>query len=152
MNVVHLSIPRDEFMQLRITDISFQQTKSVRKTMGLVDDEQPSPVDLDLFGHHFGALHNGDVVAVCSVFMLKYHGRNVAKIRKLAVLTDYQGHGLGKAMVRHVIEYLQHYDIQYVWSDVTTSAIPFYKKAGLRQKSSVFSYQNVDYVKMSLIL
>lgn len=79
---------------------------------------------------HLGAFHKGQLVGVASAF-LKEHTQLKSKwsyqIRGVAVLTEFQGQHIGKALMEGIEQQLSSKASTLIWLNARTKAVPFYK-------------------------
>ncbi|MDX5593435.1 GNAT family N-acetyltransferase [Pseudovibrio sp. SPO723] len=102
-------------------------------------------VSEDDTGLHFGAYYKSWLVGVASIFL----NEGGARLRKFAVLTEYQGHGIGSTLVLYTIEQVEALGASEFWCDARQTAIPFYERFGMRVDSDPFDKRGVAYVRMS---
>lgn len=95
---------------------------------------------------HFGGFLNDELVCVASV----YSQGNVARLRKFATLANFQGRGVGSAVITHVITHLKQLNINYFWCDARTTASSFYEQFGMDVEGPAFDKAGVQYYKMSV--
>ncbi|MGI0117481.1 GNAT family N-acetyltransferase [Zooshikella sp. RANM57] len=105
-------------------------------------------VDEDEAGIHFGVYLGQQLVSVTSIYI----DGTQARLRKFATLNDYQGQGIGTALIKHVLAYLARCKIQYLWCDARESACLFYERLGFEVFGERFFKSNVPYFKMSINL
>ncbi len=70
------------------------------------------------------------------------------RLRKFAILPNFQGQGVGTAHIKHAIEYLMDMQIDTLWCDARTKAIPFYVKQGFVKEGELFLRSGVSYIRM----
>jgi GNAT superfamily N-acetyltransferase len=99
----------------------------------------------DDHAQHLGAFVNDQLVAVASVF--EDEG---ARLRKFAVLPEFQGHGIGGMMLERMISDAKTQGAQRFWCDARTSAMRFYCHAGMQPQGDVFNKKGKAYRVMSL--
>lgn len=95
---------------------------------------------------HFGGFVNDELVCVASI----YSQDHVARLRKFATLSNYQGRGVGSAVISHVIAHLKQLNINHFWCDARTSACNFYEKFGMKVEGSEFDKSGLSYYTMSV--
>lgn len=135
---------------LTIRQIDWQQTIAVRHNV-LWPSKPPefSRIEGDELGVHFGAFIGDDLVCVASVFIDGHR----ARLRKYATLVEYQGQGIGTAVLKAIFTYLkQQPQIRYFWCDARESAIGFYQRFGMQTEGERFYKSDVAYLKMSVTL
>lgn len=97
---------------------------------------------------HFGVYLDQRLVSVASIYI----DGTQARLRKFATLNDYQGKGIGSALIEYVLTYLREYRIQYLWCDARESARSFYQRLGFKVFGERFFKSSVPYFKMGLVL
>lgn len=132
-----------------IRQITWPETIPVRHLV-LWPERPPtfSQLDNDPQGQHFGAFIEEKLVCVASVFI---DGKQ-ARLRKYATLTEYQGQGVGTAVLQAIFTYLKHAQVGYFWCDARESAIGFYRRFGMQVEGDRFYKSEVAYVKMTITL
>lgn len=105
-------------------------------------------VEGDESAHHFGVFIKGQLVTVASIYI----NGTKARLRKFATLPDFQGQGLGRYLIKHIIEILKSKNITLFWCDARKTVISFYQKLGLTQQGEEFDKSGVMYIKMAVYL
>lgn len=85
----------------------------------LVQDHLPEPEEF------FVAEEDGEVVGCCA---LEVYSKRLAEIRSLAVAKEYQGKGIGTALIEHCLEAAKAKGVYEILS--ITSAVPLFEKQG----------------------
>ncbi|MBC3767076.1 GNAT family N-acetyltransferase [Neptunicella marina] len=135
--------------ELRIEKIDWQQTLDLRHRILWPDkDAEFCQVEGDEQALHFGGFIHQQLVSVASIFI---HGRS-ARLRKFATDGEFQGLGIGSAMLGHVIAFLKDKDVDFFWCDARTSALAFYMKLGMKPDGERFDKSGIEYVKMRMPL
>ena len=88
------------------------------------------------------------LVGVASVYE---HSRSV-RLRKFAVDENYQGKGIGSALLVHAINQAKVNKASMFWCDAREDAIEFYKRFGLKVNGSKFYKSGIPYFKMGVNL
>ncbi|MFC1235939.1 GNAT family N-acetyltransferase [Vibrio sp. F74] len=132
-----------------IRQIDWTQTIPVRHRV-LWPDKPPEfcYVEGDADGLHFGAFINEELVCVASVYV----DGDKARLRKYATEFQFQGLGIGTAVLKEVIAYLRTHHIQYFWCDARESALSFYARFGMLSQGERFYKSDVAYYKMGMNL
>lgn len=97
----------------------------------------------DINARHFGAYVDGKLVGVVSLFR---EGETL-QFRKLAVLAEYRGHGIGQKLINSCIIEARNHQVKSLWCDARSSAIEFYKKLGFSVETDVFIKNGKEYQK-----
>ena len=134
---------------IEIRQIDWQQTIAVRHRV-LWPNKPPefSKVENDESGLHFGAFMGSSLVCVASVFI----NADKARLRKYATLPEYQGQGVGTAVLEAIFVHLRQRPLTCFWCDARESAIGFYRRFGMQVEGERFYKSDVPYVKMSIRL
>ncbi|WP_010182396.1 GNAT family N-acetyltransferase [Aquimarina agarilytica] len=120
--------------QTHITPILAEETIPVRQPMlraGL-------PVSSCIFKGdelsstlHLGAFHNNQLVGVVT-YMQQHHKlfkqKNQYQLRGMAVLTNFQGNGIGELLVKKGQDLLKEQSIDLIWCNARKVAVAFYEK------------------------
>lgn len=144
------AIPQNEpALRPVIRQIDGQQTIAVRHRV-LWPNKPPefSQLGNDHAGVHFGAFIGPQLVCVASVFI----NNEYARLRKYATLADYQGQGIGTAVLRAIFTHLEQQQVDYFWCDARESAIGFYRRFGMQPEGERFYKSGEPYIKMSVTL
>lgn len=99
-------------------------------------------------GIHFGLYYNQKLTGIVSVF----NEAEIYQFRKLAILEEAQGLGLGKKLMEAIIEYCQIQKGQKLWCNARVNAKNFYKRLGFNETENVFFKDGYDFVIMELDL
>ncbi|MCG3863254.1 MULTISPECIES: GNAT family N-acetyltransferase [unclassified Photobacterium] len=102
-------------------------------------------VEGDETASHYGAFVNKQLVCVASI----YREGDMARLRKFATLVEYQGQGIGTAVIQYIFSYLETTNVTHFWCDARTSAIGFYQHLGMTISGDTFYKSDVEYVKMA---
>jgi GNAT superfamily N-acetyltransferase len=134
-----------------IRPISAEETFPLRHSV-LWPDKPPSYVQLpdDATGQHFGAFINDKVVSVISLFIDSE--TNEARFRKFATAPEWQGKGIGSALLRHTIDAATRDGAKAIWCDSRRSAEAFYGKFGFEVEGDEFFKGEIPYVKLRKVL
>jgi len=128
-----------------IRPIPFAATYPLRCQV-LWPDKPPAYSHLpdDQIGQHFGAFQDKELVAVISLFVQG----PVAQFRKFATRPDYQGQGLGTALLRHVFAEAARLGAQRIWCSARLATLPFYERFGLVPDGPFFQKEGIPYVRL----
>lgn len=111
------------------------------------------PEDAD--GQHFGAFVDGhspeEPVSVISLFIDEEKAE--ARFRKFATAEEWQGKGIGSALLGFVMEVVKAQNaagvrITSIWCDSRKSASKFYEKFGMRAEGGTFYKGDVEYIRL----
>lgn len=98
----------------------------------------------DFEGTHFGLYLNHELTGVVSLFT----EGTVGQFRKLAILPDAQGKGLGKQLMEYLIDYCQVQKLTKLWCNARTNAKEFYFKFGFVETDKTYTAAGYDFVVM----
>ncbi len=98
-------------------------------------------MDEDNHGYHFGAFMDNQLVGVVSLFQ---KGDDF-QFRKFAVDETVQGKGIGKAMLKRLIDFATNENATRLWCNARVTAIDFYLKHGFTPTGQLFSKNGFDY-------
>jgi len=98
-------------------------------------------MDEDNHGYHFGAFMGNELVGVVSLFQ---NGDDF-QFRKFAVDESVQGKGIGKTMLKHLMDFAINENAKRLWCNARVSAIGFYLKHGFTHTGQLFSKNGFDY-------
>ena len=105
-------------------------------------------VENDAAGQHFGAFRHEELLAVISLFV----DGPEARFRKFATRPDWQGKGLGTALLEHVLAEARRQGARRIWCDARQDSAGFYARFGLRPEGETFYKGPVAYVRMAAAL
>ncbi len=115
-------------------------------------------VENDHEGHHFGAFQPGlyapetgladAPIAVISLFV----AGPVARFRKFATHPDWQGFGIGTALLQHTFDEARRLGATQIWCDARLGAGDFYRRFGMTAEGAVFYKGPIAYAKFSVML
>ncbi|WP_018619719.1 GNAT family N-acetyltransferase [Spirosoma luteum] len=137
-----------------IRPVAPEQTYPLRHRV-LWPDKSPEyvKVENDAEGYHAGAFWQDELIAVISLFVA-YGAANPgrARFRKFAVHPDYQGQGIGTALLNHVMAEAKRLGAVSLWCDARLDAADFYRRFGMEAVSEVFYKGLIPYARFSRTL
>ncbi|ASJ73842.1 GNAT family N-acetyltransferase [Granulosicoccus antarcticus] len=134
-------------MEMKIRKITCVATLDIRQRVLWPDKpKEYCEVEGDESALHYGIYLEEVLVGVASV----YEDAGAVRLRKFAVEAEHQGMGLGAALIRHVIHYVQCAGATVFWCDARESARAFYERFGLSIEGERFYKANVSYYRMSM--
>lgn len=86
--------------------------------------------------HTFVAEMDGEIVGTASVFIEQkfiHNGGFVGHIEDVAVHPDRHGHGIGGALVQHLVTHCERADCYKILLQCTPELMPFYEREGFHQ-------------------
>ena len=105
-------------------------------------------IENDDAGHHFGAFHQGELVAVISLFV----DGGEARFRKFATRPDCQRQGIGSVLLRHVLDEARRRGARRIWCDARQDSASFYARFGMQPEGELFYKGPIPYVRMAGVL
>ncbi|KAL7622112.1 hypothetical protein AAE478_007614 [Parahypoxylon ruwenzoriense] len=91
--------------------------------------------------------HQQRPASTISLFVNEQSGE--ARFRKFATAPEWQGRGVGSALLAHAIESAARAGATNIWCDARQSALPFYQRFGMSGQGEVFFKDDVPYLRMS---
>lgn len=132
---------------MEIKEITWQETISVRhKVLWPDKSAEFCRVPQDEEGLHFGVYIDKKLICVASV----YPNHESARLRKFAAYEEFQGIGVGTALLKYILSSVKQKGVTHFWCDARESAIGFYERFGMRKEGERFYKSNVPYYKMSI--
>jgi GNAT superfamily N-acetyltransferase len=98
----------------------------------------------DQGGIHFGAFTDNKLVGIVSLFQKA----DDFQFRKFAVDPDYQGNGIGNALLTYITDFARAEGGKRLWCNARLSAIGFYEKNDFSHTGEFFSKNGFDYEKL----
>ena len=92
-------------------------------------------------GIHFGAFTDNRLVGIVSLF----EKTGDFQFRKLAVDPEYQGKGIGNALLNYITDFSKTAGGSRLWCNARLSAIGFYEKNQFNHTGQLFSKNGFDY-------
>jgi predicted GNAT family N-acyltransferase len=114
-------------------------------------DEQGVPADREMDGKDAEALHfalkEADrVIATCRVRRMS----SAAKIERMAVSKDYRGKGIGRDLMKFVLQKLTHTDgIKLLKLSSQADAVPFYERLNFKKHGPEYMEVGIPHYDMS---
>ncbi|XXG95469.1 hypothetical protein Hte_001733 [Hypoxylon texense] len=146
----HHTMPAFARQPVTVRPISAAETYALRHAV-LWPDKPMSYVQLpdDLKGQHFGAFTNDNPEELVSIISLFIDDSGEARFRKFATASEWQGKGIGTALLKYTIEAAVKLGATSIWCDARQSALGFYRRFGMSGEGAVFFKGEVPYLRMS---
>lgn len=99
------------------------------------------PGDTDEATHHFGAVSDGEIVGIATIFpenMPDYDFIYSWRLRGMAVSPEQQGKGIGKLILQHCIEFVRAKGGDALWCNGRTNVFGFYNSFGFEKVGEEF--------------
>lgn len=136
-----------------IQAISWQQSLPIRhKVLWPNKPEIFCQIEEDKDANHYGAFIENHLVCVASLYSKTISGVTRVRLRKFATLEEFQGKGIGRKLLEHMIYDLTAKGVHYFWCDARKSAVDFYKKSDFKCLGNEFYKFDIAYFKMELKL
>jgi ribosomal protein S18 acetylase RimI-like enzyme len=136
-----------------IQAITWQQSLPIRhKVLWPNKPEIFCQIEEDKDADHYGAFLDDQLVCVASLYSKSINGITRVRLRKFATLEAYQGKGIGRKLLEHMIKDLTVKGVDYFWCDARKSAVEFYKKSGFKSLGNEFYKFDIAYYKMEVKL
>lgn len=140
------------FIQFKVNTQEYQQSLVLREhvlraPLGLTLSEQ------DLTGEneqlHFGFFSQQQIQAVV---LLKPISSETLKLRQMAVSSEQQGKGVGKALIQQVELNVSNLGYQKIEMAARVTAVPFYQSLGYETDGEPFEEVGISHIKMAKFL
>ncbi|MXV44959.1 GNAT family N-acetyltransferase [Saccharibacter sp. 17.LH.SD] len=133
-----------------ITPISLNDCLPLRqKVLWPSLTQEACRVPHDEEGFHYGIFCQNTLVGCASLFLLPSHE---IQLRKLAILPDYQGKGLGTLLLKYLLDQARHHGGKRLVLDARLSATKFYEKLHFTTGGSPFFKKDVPFIRMKKVL
>lgn len=141
-------------MQVRCFPVTTEEEMKVCfdiRRMAFVE-EQNVPADLEMDGkdpaaRHFGVLVDAEIIGTCRVRIVG----SAAKIERVAILKDYRGKGVGRILMRYILNELRKSpEINLFRLSSQAYAVPFYEKLGFRTRGQEYLEAGIPHYDMIL--
>ena len=134
---------------IQIEQIAYHFTWPIRhEVMYPEHDLDFVKLENDAEGIHFALYFNHKLTGIVSLF----NEGDIYQFRKLAVLQEAQGLGLGKKLMEHVIEYCQIQKASKLWCNARANVKEFYFRLGFKETEKKFFKDGYDFIIMELDL
>ncbi|MDE7025111.1 MAG: GNAT family N-acetyltransferase [Paramuribaculum sp.] len=108
----------------------------------LLADEQEDMIDRYIDRGEMWTLDDGDIRGVCVV---TDEGEGVLEIKNLAVATEYQRRGYGKAMIEFISKHYNNYTKLRVGTGDSPLTVPFYVSCGFKETGRITNFFTDNY-------
>jgi len=130
-----------EIDSIQIGPVDVEEIINLRHAVlraGLARETAYFPGDRDPRTIHLAAKHGPAIVACATVLLNQWEGRPACQLRGMAVDPGYQGHGIGKAILREVERIATENGVKILWANARAPAAEFYRKHGWELVSEQF--------------
>lgn len=120
------------------TEEDMARCRQIRHAVFTVEQQVAPDVEqdgLDAAARHFAVTAGDDIIATCRVRLMG----SAAKIERVAVLKDYRKLGIGKVLMKYILqEFGKTGDIQLFKLSSQANAVPFYEKLGFKTRGQEY--------------
>jgi predicted GNAT family N-acyltransferase len=99
---------------------------------------------LDSESEHFLAYMDEEVVGYCRLRMV---GKK-AKMERFAVYEKWRGEGIGKALVKHLLDLLEVRNVEVKFLNAQTRTKSFYQGLGFKEEGDLFWEAGIEHIAM----
>lgn len=103
----------------------------------------------DVNGYHFGAFIKNHLIGCASLF---HQNEHEIRLRKFAILPEYQGQGIGSHMFSMLLNFAKEKRYTTFFFGARQSATAFYNKHGCVSYGETFYKENLPYIHMKYML
>jgi predicted GNAT family N-acyltransferase len=143
---------KPQLSQVEITQVTWQEAenylRAVRTPVFIVEQLVTPEFEwdeLDASAVHLLAVLNNKPVGCLRII-------NFHKIGRMAVLKEYRGFGVGRALLATAIEICKSQDSMQIILSAQTHAIGFYQRCGFQVTSEVYQDLHIPHVDMQMAL
>ncbi len=125
---------------------------AIRHEVFIREQGVPEDMELDEYdprAEHVLAHQNGQCIATARLVRLD---ANSAQIGRMAVLVAFRGQGIGKAMLKELIQLAMSEGISNLVLHSQVSAISFYEKLGFKADGPIYQEAGIPHRNMILLL
>jgi predicted GNAT family N-acyltransferase len=141
-------------MQVRCFPVSTEEELKVcfdiRRAAFVAEQNVPADLEMDRkdsAARHFGVLVDGEIIGTCRVRLVG----SAAKIERVAILKDYRGKGIGRILMRYILnEMRRDPTIELFRLSSQAYAVPFYEKLGFKTRGSEYLEAGIPHYDMVL--
>ncbi|HYD17128.1 MAG TPA: GNAT family N-acetyltransferase [Patescibacteria group bacterium] len=121
------------------------------RNVAFVDEQNvPAAIEadgLDPSARQFGVRADGQLVGTCRVRLIG----SAAKIERVAVMKDYRGKGVGRVLMKYILNELRkNGDIHLFKLSSQAYAVPFYEKLGFKTRGHEYLEAGIPHYDMVL--
>lgn len=130
-------------------------TPEYAATVALRDEVLRKPLNLQFAAQqlaeewqdiHFVCFDRSDAILACMIFTPK--GKDLVKMRQVAVLPELQGKGIGSRFVKASELFAGRLGFKKIELNARKSAVPFYEKLGYEKVGAQFTEVGIPHFKM----
>lgn len=132
--------------------------KHIRTLVFINEQNVPQTLEWDIDDataiHFLASDHYAQPIACVRIVIgsdLNQSTRSTGKIGRMAVLPERRNKGVGTALLRNVMTYLYHHDIQHISLSAQVHAVGFYQRAGFVECSEPYQDAGIPHIDMQLV-
>ncbi len=114
---------------------------------GLALEESKYPNDHETISGHFACFdQNSNVIGCASLLFEPYKNipdQKAFRLRGMAVAPQMRRAKIGKNLLEHCIEYAKNKNVQIIWCNARTPAVPFYENSGFIKVGSEYELPKI---------
>ena len=141
-------------MQIRCAPVSTEEDLvacfAIRQEVFVGEQNVPQNLEtdgLDATARHFSVTVDKKIIATCRVRLMG----SAAKIERVAVLKDYRKLGIGRILMRYILqEFSKTGDINLFKLSSQSYAVAFYEKLGFKRRGSEYMDAGMPHYDMVL--
>jgi predicted GNAT family N-acyltransferase len=141
---VSINVKEIEFGSPEQIESIYLRYKVLREPLGLNFDENDLAKEYQDF--HIAAYANGELVGI--LLLKPIENSEIAKMRQVAVANDWQGKGVGKAMVTFSEAFLKNKSFKKIELHARETAVPFYLSLNYSIVGDLFYEVGIPHKKM----
>jgi predicted GNAT family N-acyltransferase len=132
-----------------ITDpASLQDCFTLRREVFVGEQSIPETLEMDgqdFEARHFAVKEDGKVIATCRVRRMG----SAAKIERMAVQKGHRRQGLGRELMRYVLQQMASSDVQLLKLSSQADAVPFYEQLNFRKRGPEYIEAGLPHYDMA---
>ena len=132
------------------SDDDLQSCFAIRREVFVGEQNVPENLEIDGMdpsARQFGVRTDGKIIATCRVRLVG----SAAKIERVAVLKDYRNKGVGRVLMKYLLQELgKGGDIQLFKLSSQAQAVPFYEKLGFKTRGGEYMDAGIPHYDMVL--
>lgn len=136
---------------------SFAEAMDIRTKVFVEEQKVPAELERDEYDEaatHFLLLEKGEPVATGRVvdFQDRCQSRPVAKIGRVAVLSEHREQGFGEFLMWKILDYAREQGYEQAVLDSQTQAVVFYENLGFEKEGFEFEDAGIPHLAMRRVL
>lgn len=131
--------------QIDVVNTSFAENRElifgIRKTVFVVEQSVPEDIELDELdsdAQHVLAFIDGAPVGTGRI-------TSQGRIGRMAVLSEYRGHGVGREILLALVKIGRHHGIDRLCLSAQCHAIPFYERMGFVAQGDIYEEAGIPH-------